>query len=112
MVAAVSLGQRLVEIDRPRERACETVIVADRNRRGLDHAGGDSALAHRFERDPERIVLGGEAFDAIACVAIGFDPCRPGDIAVPDRAVAIGRARSEEHTSELQSLMRHPYAVS
>src|SRR3546814_12095527 len=54
MVAAVSLGQRLVEIDRPRERACETVIVADRNRRGLDHAGGDSALAHRFERDPER----------------------------------------------------------
>src|SRR3546814_8416547 len=95
----------------------------------LDHAGGDSALAHRFERDPERIVIGGEAFDAIACVAIGFDPCRPGDIAVPDRAVAIGRAgdhsgagtldprarrisvgaqhahRSEEHTSELQSLM-------
>src|SRR3546814_1913391 len=79
MVAAVSLGQRLVEIDRPRERACETVIVADRNRRGLDHAGGDSALAHRFERDPERIVIGGEAFDAVTCVAIGFDPCRPGD---------------------------------
>src|SRR3546814_5230264 len=27
------------------------------------------------------------------------------------RAAAIGRARSEEHTSELQSLMRHSYAV-
>src|SRR3546814_5324823 len=28
-----------------------------------------------------------------------------------DAAVAAGDDRSEEHTSELQSLMRHPYAV-
>src|SRR3546814_7456578 len=26
-------------------------------------------------------------------------------------AATLGTARSEEHTSELQSLMRHPYAV-
>src|SRR3546814_9807056 len=58
----------------------------------LDHAGGDSALAHRFERDPERIIIGGEAFDAVTCVAVGCDPRRPRDIAVADRAGAIGRA--------------------
>src|SRR3546814_10269271 len=30
---------------------------------------------------------------------------------VKDAAAACGRARSEEHTSELQSLMRHSYAA-
>ncbi len=98
MVAAISLSERLVDVDRPRERAREAVIVADRDRRNLDHAGCDPALAHRFERDPECVVIGGEAFDAIACVAVGFDPRRPGDVAVRDLARAIGGADDRART--------------
>src|SRR3546814_2022277 len=33
------------------------------------------------------------------------------DVAVPERGLALWPARSEEHTSELQSLMRLSYAV-
>src|SRR3546814_6268043 len=39
----------------------------------------------------------------------GVDLLRRGDL--PDRAVNAGLQRSEEHTSELQSLMRISYAV-
>src|SRR3546814_2301127 len=45
-------------------------------------------------------------------VAGGFHP--PGAVAIFDpggRALGLGEVRSEEHTSELQSLMRISYAV-
>src|SRR3546814_6161572 len=39
--------------------------------------------------------------------------CRPGDwVDPPQRMAGLGPTRSEEHTSELQSLMHHSYAVS
>src|SRR3546814_10210452 len=41
----------------------------------------------------------------------GAAACRSGARGTPDRAAAPARARSEEHTSELQSLMRISYAV-
>src|SRR3546814_8483703 len=37
--------------------------------------------------------------------------CRSRDFALPPSAASATRARSEEHTSELQSLMRISYAV-
>src|SRR3546814_3632854 len=40
-----------------------------------------------------------------------FRPVRPGDKLVATRTLADVRVRSEEHTSELQSLMRISYAV-
>src|SRR3546814_2289900 len=42
-------------------------------------------------------------------VALGLD--RPGQVALVCRRVDVRIARSEEHTSELQSLMRISYAV-
>src|SRR3546814_4512095 len=61
-------------------------------RHGAQH---DGAVAHRARHRPRLVERGGEGDDA------------------PARAAAVGRldARSEEHTSELQSLMRISYAV-
>src|SRR3546814_3488488 len=55
------------------------------------------------------------AFKAARCMVIGRTPCESTDDA-RNYAVAIAGqsniTRSEEHTSELQSLMRNSYAVS
>src|SRR3546814_7065722 len=57
------------------------------------------------------LVLGGGGEDAVGCRrdAVGVEP---EDIAVVGRArIVVAGDRSEEHTSELQSLMRISYAV-
>src|SRR3546814_4815153 len=67
-----------------------------------DQPGGDARCARRFvkagadgARDPERRVIDGD-----------------GDFLQPQfAAVSADENRSEEHTSELQSLMRISYAV-
>src|SRR3546814_2139495 len=45
-------------------------------------------------------------FDGMTIVSGGFGLC-----GIPERLIAAIEARSEEHTSELQSLMRISYAV-
>src|SRR3546814_20127677 len=42
---------------------------------------------------------------------VGCRPCRRGSRASPGRSASGAASRSEEHTSELQSLMRNSYAV-
>src|SRR3546814_6317460 len=54
-------------------------------------------------------VPGGDAALAVAFAGIEHDVAAPEHFV--DRAVAVAAARSEEHTSELQSLMRISYAV-
>src|SRR3546814_5354776 len=83
------------------------------DRRSDDPARGDAALACRVHGGGERT----------ACTASQDQrPHRPGRPAgpcvagLPDRPehrgnLPVGLARSEEHTSELQSLMRISYAV-
>src|SRR3546814_1648310 len=65
---------------------------------------------HRHPGTPEAPqVLAVELGELLAGVAHG---ARPSDVAVAEQAHdRSGQHRSEEHTSELQSLMRIPYAV-
>src|SRR3546814_8419304 len=58
------------------------------------------------------LTTGGPIAYDVLVLALGADPVRPpieGDAA--HRAFAVNNLRSEEHTSELQSLMRISYAV-
>src|SRR3546814_6146859 len=81
-----------------------------------DHLGGAAFAELRFELVPDR-VRGGDA-DLLADDGAeqrriaGRTDARFGVARVAERAREIGVAlRSAEHTSELQSLMRIPYAV-
>src|SRR3546814_1659648 len=84
VVAAVSFGQRLVDVDRPRDGAGKAIVAADRGGRDPDHAGHDGTPPDRFEGAGQRVVIGGKAFGGI---------------------------RSEKHRSEIQSLMSISYSV-
>src|SRR3546814_1878169 len=100
---------------RPRrhgERLCAALVhgpgAAPRRRRPADLAGDRRAGRGRMDRRP---ASGAErAFRAVAGAALAK---LAGDEPVPGFAAgAVGhRRRSEEHTSELQSLMRISYAV-
>src|SRR3546814_10596460 len=68
-------------------------LVGDRC---LGHDIGDAELGRHRRSDPVR---------GLVVEVIGEPQIRPGPAAGPDRP------RSEEHTSELQSLMRISYAV-
>src|SRR3546814_8230699 len=80
--------------------------------REMDHAGGNRAVAHPVNQD--------EA-PQIGVIGIGLERYSPvqGDVAHANRVqgqrfgglMHDGVDRSEEHTSELQSLMRISYAV-
>src|SRR3546814_8696575 len=74
--------------------------------RGREHAAG-----HSFGQLGDEGVAGVEPPGAVAV----DDPLRPGvhvaDAAICERGEAGGVPRSEEHTSELQSLMSISYAV-
>src|SRR3546814_6316386 len=77
-------------------------------RRARDHAGAVPEPARqRRERDRGRH---GDEHPAAQCRRSHRRRAGP-DRQSPRRARAIARARSEEHTSELQSLMRISYAV-
>src|SRR3546814_3216390 len=60
------------------------------------------------EIDAQRTAAGSEALCAQVTVLVEIAAAMPGDDVVAGR---IHRRRSEEHTSELQSLMRISYAV-
>src|SRR3546814_8594073 len=92
---------------------------ADQNVRGvvsLPHGTGKSVRVAVFAKGPKAEeatkagadVVGAEDLaEKIQAGEINFDRC----IATPDMMPVVGRLRSEEHTSELQSLMRTSYAV-
>src|SRR3546814_2195760 len=63
----------------------------------------DRNIDLRNHRGPGRILHVGAAFDAKSTLRTGVEGLLVG--------LAIDPARSEEHTSELQSLMRISYAV-
>src|SRR3546814_10904318 len=73
-------------------------------------------IAHRKILDPETARVVDEGFELRPRRGVG-DPGRPRrlphrrDIMIRQRQGALGTPRSEEHTSEIQSLMRNPYAV-
>src|SRR3546814_2138466 len=83
--------------DEPWQRRLDLVVAVARDQR---HPAGHPRRIERVEHPEQRIGL--EARPAL-------DPDR---IADPAQEFDMRRARSEEHTSELQSLMRISYALS
>src|SRR3546814_9518304 len=110
MVGDLAVDQeRHADVLHPLEYAHDVRDIGDAVRaaggrvRGVEFGGGEDAL-RMAARDFVRVAVVGE---------IGDDQRREiesGGHGGVD-AVAIGAARSEEHTSELQSLMRISYAV-
>src|SRR3546814_10814936 len=101
----------------------EYLDVVDSLPKGINYGAniGHSALRTfvmgeaAFERkstDDELAMMRRELEDALAAGSLGFTTSRgEGHLTSDDRPVASRVARSEEHTSELQSLMRLSYAV-
>src|SRR3546814_3222488 len=77
-----------------------------------DHLEDDQARRRRVGRDAERLQRIGSAQDAYLTLRMIANPAgdAQGILAAAEQ-LAFGRQRSEEHTSELQSLMRISYAV-
>src|SRR3546814_7552053 len=71
------------------------------------------AKPHRHDRDLGRIVelRGRQPQPTAQPIARGVVPRHPGFVHFAPRRLADDAERSEEHTSELQSLMRISYAV-
>src|SRR3546814_9617635 len=79
-----------------------TVIAAGRFPQGIDPERGAMG-------EQRRLITAVEQHQRVPQVLVGIgQPFLPGLVARRDRP---GRRRSEEHTSELQSLMRISYAV-
>src|SRR3546814_8113088 len=78
-----------------------------------EHAA-DPPLGHRHHRsdviDTAPSARGAQKFPRAASCNISLSSVRS-DIARRSRWFSFSRSRSEEHTSELQSLMRNSYAV-
>src|SRR3546814_6846284 len=86
-------------------------ILEDRDQRAACDLVGDAERADARDADPG----GGELPQRLAIVRLDIAPHRQGELAVavakwPD-GFGAAEVRSEEHTSELQSLMRISYAV-
>src|SRR3546814_3097466 len=82
----------------------------------LGHAVDERVVAAcaRDRRAVERRLLALTALGGIAAARMEQATARPIELArhdAGDRRQALGGSRSEEHTSELQSLMRISYAV-
>src|SRR3546814_1778383 len=93
-------GALVVQVDRRRERGGEGGVEAD-------GGAGIGEVRHEPARGcAAHVVEGGH--DVEEAVAVGV--CE-GHAARRSYVVAVGAERSEEHTSELQSLMRISYAV-
>src|SRR3546814_8800988 len=74
-------------------------------------SGIGAALARGLSARGAKLILSGRNVAALEDVARG---CCAGTMILPFEATdyaALPRIRSEEHTSELQSLMRNSYAV-
>src|SRR3546814_9805586 len=85
--------------------------------RAVQRVDRGGQFARRLDRRPARIAVGPVARDPRPHLVVerlgGRDKDRiaPGRLGARLRIAALARPRSEEHTSELQSLMRISYAV-
>src|SRR3546814_1567817 len=84
-----------------------------RNNKGRELSGGEQqmvAIARAMIRDA-RLILLDEPFEGLAPLIVRdlMKVCQ--DLARQGRTIVVVEQRSEEHTSELQSLMRISYAV-
>src|SRR3546814_4707367 len=83
----------------------------------LRSASGANSIRPRPAAKPFRENLSKKTGESIAGKAAGTRPARRRTVLGPDRSMSvriepdIGMHRSEEHTSELQSLMRNSYSV-
>src|SRR3546814_4060664 len=100
------------------ERRCETVVDADllRGELVLEHLIFDAVEGQRAGGiEAEGLQIAGQNLHrsdpAILDRADEFAPRRERKILAAPQAQPLGISRSEEHTSELQSLMRISYAV-
>src|SRR3546814_5651974 len=89
----------LYQLANPRQPVAEPVVIVDIDEESLAAVGQWPWPRIEVARMVDRLRLAGAA-------AIAFDVVFP----EPERT-SPGVYRSEEHTSELQSLMRIPYAV-
>src|SRR3546814_7159761 len=93
----------------PRSTRTDTLFPYTTRFRSFLHQIGQYALARRHDRYRQRCfgqaVAGNESASAEPCRGKGIDERLQGS------ALALSFPRSEEHTSELQSLMRISYAV-
>src|SRR3546814_9505400 len=88
---------------------------------GVGHRRGQFGIADEVHAALDDRMLDAEEFcdpglhgawaSCIGCVAKGDGSDRAGGLEFGDLGVGIAKVRSEEHTSELQSLMRISYAV-
>src|SRR3546814_6838359 len=86
--------------------------------RGLKNSFGEQIVHEDLDLDVRRgEILGvvggsGTGKSVLMRSIIGLQPPYTGEITVfGENALSVDEARSEEHTSELQSLMRNSYAV-
>src|SRR3546814_9539480 len=94
---AAQLAAQVVDLGADGHRVGEQGLV----RGAMAEVGADRG-EHRFAAGLEGVAQAGEIVHALA---------RVGTIALPGGAQAVEGGRSEEHKSELQSLMRLSYAV-
>src|SRR3546814_2789215 len=72
----------------------------------------DTSLSTRFTRDITlNIPLVSAAMDTVTESQLAIAMAQEGGIGIIHKNLTADEQRSEEHTSELQSLMRIPYAV-
>src|SRR3546814_5267176 len=93
------------------ERRLAEAEVAEHARRGAQHF--DPAVAEAIVGPPARLGDGSCRHESLRCPTCGLRTrgSRPRTARPPAASASDTDARSEEHTSELQSLMRISYAV-
>src|SRR3546814_4797246 len=117
-------AHRLLHLDPAEQPAAIGARVVGQIQAGLDRAAEKFGVGEPDPLDLLPIGLGGgvpatandRRLQPIAALGIGihFGRGNEADVGIVDErtlAIAEGSERSEEHTSELQSLMRTPYAV-
>ncbi len=106
VIAAIALGEGTVDVDRARQGARKAVVAADRRRRDVDHAGDQLALADRFEREVQRVIIGGKALDRVAGAAVALDAGVPLNVAVLDGAAVGSGADDRARPRALDARLR------
>src|SRR3546814_4661840 len=98
-----------VRHDAVKQRRLSSLDPIERNRRNIER-GDRAALALQFGDDRTADVAAGSRYDHAHLANSSCEVVATGRIADSPWGYPSNLSRSEEHTSELQSLMRSPYA--